>query len=65
MNSYQIQREYRAARLFTSACFALMMLVVLGVSVLNHWGEVSGFAVHAYENPTQVFSSVVRGVAVK
>jgi hypothetical protein len=65
MNILDFEREYRGARRFTTFCFAMMMVVVMGSFVLNNWGDVTDFAVEAYEQPTKVFSSAIRGMAVK
>lgn len=59
MNYHQFQKQYRTERVILTSLFIVMMLVLGGKYTLNHPEIVA----NAYENPTEVFSSVIRGMA--
>ncbi|MDF2379192.1 MAG: hypothetical protein P1V18_03135 [Candidatus Gracilibacteria bacterium] len=63
MDERQFLLEYRSTRIFVSFCFAMMMMVIGIISGYNHSDVVGSFAVQAFENPSQVFSSAIKGMA--
>ena len=56
------QRFQREQTILSWASALLLMIVVIGVA-LDHSQELLSIAVRAYEQPTETFSSVIRGMA--
>ncbi|MDP3976181.1 MAG: hypothetical protein Q8P95_04680 [bacterium] len=63
MTPAELQSQYRGARIFIAMSFTALILVLVGMYAVNYPGGVTEFAVQAYENPTQVISNVITGVA--
>lgn len=59
----QLNTEFKRERMILSTAFVVMVVVIGALYAINHTQEISMFAAQAYENPTKVFSSVIRGMA--
>lgn len=60
---HQFESQFRRERRILSLLFVILMLVVGGIYALDHSQELTALAARAYENPTETFSSVIRGMA--
>jgi hypothetical protein len=63
MTYHQFQKQFKRERALLSWAFVVLMLMVGGMTALEHSQELSSMAAQAYENPTETFSSVIRGMA--
>jgi len=63
MTYHQFQKQFKRERVLLSWAFVVLMLVVGGMTAFDHSQELSSLAARAYENPTETFSSVIRGMA--
>jgi hypothetical protein len=63
MTYHQFHDQFKRERRILSLAFVILMLVVGGIYALDHSQELSSMAARAYENPTETFSSVIRGMA--
>ena len=60
---HELQSRYKEERLLLSLGFVVMLSVILIAYIIQEPEAFLSFAAQAYQNPTEVFSSVVRGVA--
>lgn len=63
MNAYEFQQLYRRERLVLSGAFALLMVIVGVLAVLQNPDAFFVSTANAYEQATEVVSDVIRGIA--